>query len=201
MTDERRLTRTNVALIEDLAESCVRYIERATGLSPDFTPDTLPYVDHWLRGIGSIPSAEVHNLIVPAAGAYFGEVIRKHYKRAHWHLEGENFEGARLEFEHVFLHFNPFGMAIEAVHQNDAAGWNAHLQVQDRDETTISESLERTGDIRDDDYYRLAIRYEAIDQVVAILESLGDARKETNIYLGHEAYETEFNRKTKVVLH
>ena len=73
--------------IQDLANACVRFVERSVGIALDYTPETLPILDHYLRGVRATSRDEITNLVAPAAGAYFGEVVRRQLGPAQWHWE------------------------------------------------------------------------------------------------------------------
>src|SRR5687768_1752387 len=68
---------TQPVVVLDLAEACVRFVKRALQIALDYTPDTLPLLDHYLRSASDISKEEILSLHVPAAGAYFGEVVRR----------------------------------------------------------------------------------------------------------------------------
>ena len=151
-------------LVQDLAEGCVKYVEQATGVELDFTQDTLPVLDHYLERVPEEASEEVLALVIPMCGAYFGEVVRRHMQDARWHLDEEHYERWRVEFDSCFLHFNPIGMVLEALMRDDAAGWSAHLSVLDDQREALKQALERLGEVEEDDYYRLSVRFEVIEQ-------------------------------------
>lgn len=164
--------------IDELARACVAYVHRAVGIELDGTPDTLPVLDHYLATLLASADAkdEITELVVAAAGAYFGEVVRSALGHGRWHLEPGDPSGNRLELEHVFLFFNPMGMAREALASAEQPGWMAHLEVLPRDRPLLDQSLSRMGDVREDDYYRLAVRFEVIEQVVGALEGASASR-------------------------
>ena len=178
MTSDETPTSAGPLSIDELASACVQYVHRALGIELDFTPDTLPILDHYLQGLlTDDPKEEITNLVVTSAGAYFGEVVRRTLGHARWHVAVEDPTDWRLELEHVFLFFNPLGMAREAIVGAEQPGWLAHLEVLPRDRPLLDQSLERMGDVREDDYYRLAIRYEVIEQVLSALEGASIARE------------------------
>lgn len=188
--------------VHDLAEGCVRFVERALGITLDYTPETLPLVDHWLRGEETRAKEEVLELAAPAAGAYFGEVIRRALGDARWHAPSDDPAHWRLEYEHVFLSFNPIGVAIEAALGEHVEGWSTHFQMQPADRKTIEEGLERTGaDVREEDFFRLAIRYEVVEQIVETLRALALARQEVDRYYGSELYAASVADPGPRVLH
>lgn len=160
---------TTPTVIEDLATSCVRFVTRAVGIELDYTPETLPILDHYLREARTVARDENLKLLAPAAGAYFGEVIRKHLGASRWHLEGDDYSAMRLEFLHCFLSFNPIGVAIEAILGEEIQGYGAHFELLREDRTMVQEALERAGNIRDEDYYRLAVRFEVCELVASLL--------------------------------
>ena len=175
--DEETKTSAPAASIEELVRACTEYVRRAVGIELDGTPDTLPILDHYLANLGEVDRTdEILELVVLAAGAYFGEVVRRTLGHGRWHLEAGDPTGNRLELEHVFLFFNPMGMAREAIASAEQPGWMAHLEVLPRDRPLLEQSLSRMGDVREDDYYRLAVRFEVIEQVVSALEGASVSR-------------------------
>src|SRR5690606_21979243 len=91
---------------------------------------------------------------------------------------GEPWE-LRLQFEEVFLELNPVGIALEALMRETAVGWGANLTVRRRDRVCVESSVELLGDVREDDYYRLSLRYEVVEQVVRSLLRAAEAAGET----------------------
>lgn len=178
------LEKPNVA---DLADACVRFVQSALGIVLDFTPDTLPILDHYLIQARKNPRDEILALVAPAAGAYFGEVVGAALGPCRWYLDGDGLEQWRLEFERCYLTFNPVGAALEAVLGEEAPGFGAHIQVLPGEAALVRESLERTGDVRNEDYYRLAIRFEVLEQVSELLSSRL-ANDETPVTIGPEIY-------------
>jgi len=73
------------------------------------------------------------------------------------------------------------------------------LQILPSEAGLVRESLDRTGDVRPEDYYRLAIRYEVLEQVATLLTArLADDDSETVI--GPEIYAALRDQPTKVTL-
>lgn len=158
----------NLEVVADLSVACVRYVEKALNIALDFTPDTLPLLDHYLTEARAEKREEILQLLAPSAGAYFGEVVRAGLGPCHWHWEDAP-QACRLEFEPCFLSFNPIGAAVEALTGAEAPGYGAHLSLLSADQELITEALKRAPDVRQEDFYRLTTRYEVLEQVVAIL--------------------------------
>ncbi len=164
----------------DLAESCIRFVERAVGVRLDDTPDTLSVLDHYVAGVGDDAESEVLGLVVPAVGAYFGEVVRKAWGDGEWVVPrtdaGEaDYDAWQLQFETCSLRFNPVGLAYEVATRKGNAGL---LQVAPKDRPTVERVLETLGSVRDDDYFRLAVRFEVLD---AVFRNLSETKSKSGL--------------------
>lgn len=174
--------------IRTLAEGCARFVREAIGVAPDGTPETFPILDHYLSEADPGEKEAVLGLIASSAGAYFGEVVRR-ITGARWHLsDPEDASSWRLELGHVFLSFNPVGMAREAITGQLEEGWNAHLEVLEQDRRVLAQALENVGSVNEEDYFRLAVRWEVIEQAIAVLEAAAQARGEAELRYGPDAY-------------
>lgn len=189
------------SVVLDLADSCVRFVKRALRIELDYTPDTLPILDHYLREAHGIEREEILNLVAPAAGAYFGEVVRRQLGPGRWHWVSDDFSECRIEFDRCFLSFNPIGSALEAVTGEEADGYGSSLSLLPEDEGLVRASLERTGDVREDDFYRLAVRFEVLEQVVGLLVEKAIARDELSRRFGPEVYAALREQKSSGMLH
>lgn len=175
--------------IQTLAEGCRRFVAQALQIELDGEPDTLPILDHYMTLVESDEEA-VLELIVASAGAYFGEVFCNAFPTARWNSRGEDYSQWRIELSDVFLSFNPLGMAREAIMGATVPGWNAHLEMLERDRGIVAQSLERLGPIDSDDYYRLSVRFEVLEQAVTILRGAALSRGEVARPFGPEVYRT-----------
>jgi hypothetical protein len=173
--------------VADLAESCVRFVHEALGLTLDYTPETLPILDHYLREAGHGAKPEVVELLAPAAGAYFGEVVRRRVQAVRWHSPSGDYPGHRLELEPFFLWFNPMGVAMEVLRTAEAEGWSAHFQVLDDARELLAHALEAHEDVPPEDYYTLSMRLETLEQVVDLLAALEQKQPKPRLF-GSEVY-------------
>jgi hypothetical protein len=151
----------------DLADACARAIERAVGVAPDYTSDTLPLLDHYVRMVPEQASSEIIELVAPAAGAYFGEVVRRTLGHARWLAPGGDYQAYRLQFERCFLQFNPIGVALEVIYQDDMEGWAAHYRVHPDERDAVRAAIDRLGSVAAEDYYRFEVRYDVVQAVYA----------------------------------
>lgn len=165
-------------VVEDLALAAFRMVKDKLGFELDFTPDTLPVLDHYLRALAQEdrgkPDEKVVAVVGPCAGAYFGEVARRRLDGLRWHCPADDYQKWRLEATHAFLSFNPIGAALEALYGEPLADWGAHLSLLPAQRSAVTRSLEATGPVRGEDFYRLAIRYEVLEQTLGVLRGVGD---------------------------
>jgi hypothetical protein len=177
-------------LVLELAASAFRMVKQSIKIDLDFTPETLPLLDHHLRAAHAEAqkSDDLRQLVATSAGGYFGEVVRRHIQGARWHVQANDFGAWRIELGHVFLHFNPIAMAMEALQSGEVGGWSGHLEVLPQDRGLLEQALSHMGEIDEGDYYTLAVRLEVIEQVVAALESAQVARGEVQRRFGPEVY-------------
>jgi hypothetical protein len=174
--------------ITDLAGACVAAVRNALGIELDFTQDTLPLLDHYASQANG-PREEILGLVAPMCGAYFGEVLRRNVAEARWVAPDDEYALWRLEFEPCFLYVNPVGLAIEALTQRETAGIGTRLSVLDHDRKAVEAALERYGEVDEQDYFRLSIRYEVIEQVVLTLVTRSKERGEDHTSFGPDVYE------------
>lgn len=179
------------AVIEQLSDGCVRFVQQALNLPLDYTPETLPILDHYVRERGQSGDGrgreEISELLAPATGAYFGEVARRTMGYVRWHCPGEEYELFRLELEPFFLTFNPIGVAVEIVGKGQVAGPGAHFEVLDEAREMLKETLNKHSRVPTEDYYTFTMRYEVLEQVAEVLFALESARKERR-HFGPEVY-------------
>ncbi len=165
--------------VVDLASAAAEYVLRATKLELDHTPETLPFLDHYVRttmqqteGSKKVALGPAEAIVAHSLGAYFGEVVRTALDDGEWHF-GETPEETRLRFTRCPLEFNPMGVALEAISEDGAEGWGAHFQTPPTLMETVEASLASMGEVRESDYYRFTTRFEALQQVYELLAGLG----------------------------
>ncbi len=157
------------AEVMELAKGCRRFVRESIGVDLDGTQDTLPLLDHYLRQGGQDMPEEVQRLLAASAGAYFGEVVRHHLPGARWRLFRDEHARWRVEFSTCFLAFHPVAMAREAIVGTEVEGYFGSLHVRPQDRDALQEAFERLGGVREGDYYRLAVRFEAIQLAYEVL--------------------------------
>jgi hypothetical protein len=150
--------------VMDLTVACVTSVKNATGLELDLSQDTLPVLDHYAEMLDA-PRDEILSLLAPMSGAYFGELLRRHFDDGEWVTDPDDYSQWRLRFERCSLTFNPVGVALEVLLGQDLPDWGANLQTPPEEQLRVVKALEVFGDVRDRDYYTFTVRFEAIEQV------------------------------------
>ena len=150
--------------VHELAERAVDFVRRSLGLVLDYTPETLPLLDHYL---GAVPDDKLETvaLLAATAGAYFGEVTRRT-------LGGEwaDLEGEPTSWELVVtggLRLTPGAFAREAILSEDTG--EAVYDVPDDDREAVEQALDQRGEVPEDEYYSLCGRLETMQLIADVL--------------------------------
>jgi hypothetical protein len=176
MTDEDSLAQFAAdapPAVRDLARACLAFVRKSVGIDLDLTPDTLPLLDHYLSQARD-KRGEVHTLVAAAAGAYFGELVRKSYP-CRWVVPSDDVhDGWRLEFEKVFLYLHPVAIALarEALEHAEALEGGAGFSVREQDRPVLAATLATLGQVDEDEYYLLSTRFDVLSAVAERLSAL-----------------------------
>src|SRR5687767_1973198 len=115
-------------VVEDLALGAFRMVKDKLAFELDFTPDTLPVLDHYLRELRGADE-KILSVVAPCAGAYFGEVLRRSLPGLRWGgTEGE-YSAWRIEAARVFLCLHPIGMVLEGLYGEAVDGHPSHVAI------------------------------------------------------------------------
>ncbi len=174
--------------IAELAAACIRFIGARYGATLDFEPDTLSFVDQWLRDArAELPRRpEAAEVVQSAAGAYLGEVIRRAFGGT-WSVEGDVSEW-RLCLSSVYCAFNPIGMARESLLLEPAEGWQAHFELDPGEREDIEARLASLPEVEDDEYYAPSTRFDVTEIVVSALRADMQARGLAEVVFAPEDY-------------
>ncbi len=158
--------------MRDLAEACVRFVERAVGVKLDYEPETLPLLDHYLNdareAAGQRPEAGA--LVAHAAGAYLGEVVRRRYP-SWWRLDGDDPGAWRIELEPVYLSFSPVQLVADALLRGSDLEASERLELEDEDREAVAARLSELPPVDEDEFYAPSTRLEVIDIAVEAIRA------------------------------
>ena len=171
--------------VAEYAGQAVEYVRRAVGVALEYDSDTLPLLDHYLRAVPRDNAAAAH-LVAAAAGAYFGEVIRR-ILGGSWELPS----GDPGEWRMVLpsgLWFSPAAMALAAIHAPtdadlDAAEevtnpdvgapvlgeWDAALHAPPGLQPVVAQILEHMAEVSAEEFYSLCCRLDTLEHVQSVL--------------------------------
>jgi hypothetical protein len=167
----------------------MRFIASKYKVALDGTPDTLSLVDQYIREARAAyqERPESIDLVAPAVGAYLGEVMRQEFG-AEWFADGAH-DSWRLYFHHVYLSFNPLGMAREAITMKEEEGFNAHLVLDPAEREAIDERLSVMPDIDEEEYYLPTTRFDAVTVVVETLRARAEAAGTGDVTFTRDDYD------------
>jgi len=174
--------------VADLAAACVRFVAARYGTTLDYAPDTLSFVDQWLRDarLEIVRRPEATELIQSAAGAYLGEVIRRAFG-GEWLADGP-VAGWRLCLSSVFCAFNPVGMAREALSLEPADDWHAHFDLDAGERDAVEQRLQALPEVSADDYYAPTTRFDVVEILVHALRADMQARGLADVHFTSADY-------------
>lgn len=185
--EERELPPAPEAVLE-LCASCVRFVGTRYKVALDYTPETLPILDQYVRDARAdvAERPETLAIVAAAAGAYLGEVMRKQFG-GFWFAQGDH-EAWRLYFTHVYLACNPLGMAVEALTLLDAEGWHSHFEVDPADAEAVAARLGALPDVEEEAFALPTTRMEALTVVHDTLRGHMEAQNTADVEFGPDDY-------------
>jgi hypothetical protein len=150
--------------IAELVGMCVEAVARAAGAGLDFTPDTLPILDHYVSLAADSARArpELLPLLSRSVGAYFGELLRRELP-GFWRIPSANVHDWALCARHVFLWINPFGVAFDALSaDSEHEGPRSQLHVAPEYRAAVDARLALLPEVPPEEFFLLATRFEVI---------------------------------------
>ena len=159
--------------IGELVRACLEYVKRSLGTELDFTPETLPLLDHYLSEVREELEGkpELVELTAHAAGAYFGEVLRRQM-RGFWHMPSASLHDFQVCSSVAFVAINPFGVAYDALYGGqEHGGPRSNLRLAAEDHGYIKARLATVPELPEDQYFLLTTRIEAIEITVEALRA------------------------------
>lgn len=180
--------------VAELIAACNRFIASKYKVALDGTPLTLSLLDQYVRDAREAvrERPESIDLVAPAVGAYLGEVMRQTFG-ATWSLPVDEInadhDAWRLCFKHVYLAFNPIGLAREALTLTEAEGWNAHLTLDPGEAEEIRQRLSVMPEVDEDEYYLPSTRFDVINIVVDTLRARAEESGSGDVEFEPEDYD------------
>jgi hypothetical protein len=177
--------------VRELAEACVRFVKGAVGVELDYAPETLPLLDHYLAEARTAVAGrpEAAPLVAHAAGAYFGEVVRRRHP-SWWRIDGDDPGVWRIEFAEVFLSFSPVQLIADALLRPGAGDYpGERLELEEEDRAAVAARLAELPPVEEDEFFAPSTRLEVIDITVDAIRARRLDAGEGEAALGPDDYE------------
>lgn len=161
--------------VADGARSCILYVEKSIGVTLDYTTETLPILDHYLRTAGA-PGAnqpETTLLLATVAGCYLGEVIRSRHP-LQWDLGQQDPMHWSLTSHDANITVFPIAIAHIAVEGIAAERQVEAFQLEGKLKKALARRLANLPAVSDEEYVAPSTRVEVIDIAFDLLS--GDTR-------------------------
>lgn len=163
-------------LVLDFAEQAVRYVQAALAVQLGYDSETLPVIDHYLRSVPEDDAATAA-LVISTAGAYFGEVVRRHLG-GRWDIQDEAQPVSWRLLLSSGLSFAPSGVVASVVVRHDEledleAGFDAPPRLK----PVIEAALARMGEVTEEEYYSLCGRFDTLEHLDAVLMAVEVERR------------------------
>lgn len=151
--------------IVERAEATRQYVLSALGVELDYSPETLPVLDHYLeqarQNVRERP--ELTTLLTRSVGAYFGEVVRRAFP-CFWRRPSGDAGDFQLCFEEVYLAFDPTAFAWDALFESaDHDGPSAELLLDREDHEALVQRLAALPPVSEAEYWLLSTRFEIVE--------------------------------------
>jgi len=166
------------AQVVELCHSLTDFVQASVGIRPDYTPETLPLVDHYVSEVRAnlVARPELLDLSAQAVGAYFGEVVRRHLV-GFWHVPTPNHHDWLLCGESAYFAFNPIGVGYETVTgRAESEGPSATIKLSSEDRESVHAKLSGLPPVPEAEYYTLSARLEVLETVVDVVLGLAQER-------------------------
>ncbi len=162
-------------MILELCAACDRFVQSKYGVPLDFTGDTLPLIDQYVRDaraeVAVKPAA--FDLVAQAIGGYLGEVMRRTFG-GEWFVDGEPRQ-YRLYFTRVKLSTNPLGLAREALRDGEEDEYPATFVVDPKYRDFVEAQLKEAPPVSADEFYLPSTRFDTCQVIVDLLIAKMDA--------------------------
>ena len=189
--------------VGELAEACVRFVERAIGVKLDYQAETLSLLDHYLEEgrKAAREKPETAALVAHAAGAYFGEVVRRRHA-SWWRVEGIDPAMYRLELESAYLSFSPVQLMADALLRVDRTteeeesaeeeDASERLELEEEDREAVAQRLAELPPVSDREFYAPSTRLEVIDIAIEAIRArrMGDGDQAEDVLRPEDYDET-----------
>ena len=156
--------------VAEYAETCVKYVQISIGVALDFSVETLPILDHYLREARETQTSrpETAPLLATVAGCYLGELLAARHPLA-WNTEADEPLDWKLTSPAGALEVFPIALCRIALEGADADGSFEAFMLEPKLREALSSRLEQLPAVGNDEFLALSTRVEVIDMAFDLL--------------------------------
>jgi len=156
--------------VADGAQTCVLYVEKNLGVPLDFSVETLPILDHYLRAARTADAErpETGALVATVAGCYLGEVLRLRHP-LQWDLTADDPLRWKLTSPDAAIIVFPVALARVAI-EGPAAEPNFEVfALETKLRTALARRLDELPAVAEEEYVAPSTRVEVVDMAFDLL--------------------------------
>lgn len=170
--------------LQQYVAACIDYVKQSCGIELDFTVETLPVLDHYLREARSPlqERAEATPLVALVAGCYLGELLRERHQFV-WSAPQDDPQTWRLDWPKSRLTVFPVAIATMALLGPRAKKELLCFELDPKDEPWIREKLDALPAVSPEEYWAPSTRVEVIDILVDALTASAGAPAQPRLTL------------------
>ena len=156
--------------VMELAANCVRFVLAKYKVEPDFTKETLPFIDHYVEEARAAVAERPETLAITAhaVGAYIGEVVRRSHA-CWWRVDHDDPGAWRLEFRQVYMSFYPVQVVYTALTREDDPATFGGFELPPEDRDALVERLAHLPQVSEQEYFAPSTKLEVLDIAVDAL--------------------------------
>ncbi len=150
--------------VGDYAAKAVDFVTRSVGITLEYDSETLPVLDHYLA---TVPRGDVHStaLVAAAAGAYFGEVVRRRLG-GRWDLSAGD-PGAWKLVLPGGLSILPAAWVLATLLRDDEQ--DPGLDAPPAMRPVLEEALANMADVAQETYFSMGFRLDTLEHLQSVL--------------------------------
>ncbi len=149
----------------------MKYVEKRTGLHLDYTAETLPVLDHYLREARAscAQHPETGVLLCAVTGCYLGEVLRRRHLSLDWHTDADDPLEWELRRREGSLSVLPAAIAKAALRSPGASDNDAFVQLPPGARRALAQKLGALPEVSDEEFVAPSTRIEVVDFAMEML--------------------------------
>jgi len=161
--------------IQEYARQTLEYVESALDFTLDYTGETLPVLDHYLK---TVPREEesIIDLVSYSAGAYFGEVVRRELG-GQWLCNSGDPNTWRFVLP-TGIAFSPPGLVGEAICLKETDEHSASFYFPQPLIPHLEVILGRMAEVTEEVYYSLSGRMDTLQHIEDVLIAIAAKKRE-----------------------